>query len=322
MLVISRVFCIFCFVAWFFATSFWIFLLGFFFLTVAGTLASGTLQSYVYDFLKLNGLEEEFEKIWGRGSGLLLIGIAIGVFFGGFLSVVSYELVVGLSALSPVVTAGIALMLPRMERSATTREKSYLRLIRSGVRQTFTRPVILRAFFYSAFVTVGPAALEEYDQVLLSSWLGLPNSSIGVWLAVGVGAGGIGAFYAHKVRKISWWILHIFAAIACLILFAVPFISSLWVVGILILLNMMGGSMGVLIQGIIQREIDTAERATITSVNETGMEVAAIALGLAFAFIADAFGIQIGYAFFGLVLAIYLIGYFVIRPAVKLGRRR
>ena len=54
MLALSGIFCLLCFISWFFSSSFCSFLLGFFFLTVYGAFVSGTLQAYVYDFLKLN----------------------------------------------------------------------------------------------------------------------------------------------------------------------------------------------------------------------------------------------------------------------------
>lgn len=313
MLIIGGLFYSLCFVIWLFSSSFWLFLLGFFFLTICGTFVSGTLQAYVYDFLRLNRQEEEFEKIWGRGNTLRYVGIAIAMSLGGFLSTYSYELVVGISALSPLVVVCTSLLLPQVTPASSTKERHYFSFIKQGFKQTFVHPIILRAFFYSAVVAVVPGLLEEYDQVLLSSWLDLPNSFIGVWLAVGIGAGGIGAFYAHRVKNISWWVLNIMALLSGLILIIVPFFNSLWILVSLFLLNTMHGSANVLIQGIIQREIDTDERATITSINSTGMEVSAILLGLAFAFIADAFGIQIGYGFCGLILVIYLMGYFVVR---------
>ena len=307
MLVLSGLFCSLCFVTWLLSSSFWTFLLGFFFLTVGGTFVSGTLPAYVYDFLRLNGQEEEFEKIWGRGSALRLIGTAVAMSLGGFLSTYSYELVVTISALSPLIVVVIALLMPQLEPTSSTKERGYFLFIRRGIRRAFTHPVIFRAFLYSAVVAVVPGILEEYDQVLLSSWLDLPNSFIGVWLAIGIGAGSIGAFYAHRARHMSWRVLNSAALLAGIILVVVPFCKSLWLLGLLFLFNAMHGFVNVLIQGIIQREIDTNERATITSVNAGGMEVSAILLGLAFAFIADAFGIQIGYGFCGLVVMGYLL---------------
>lgn len=307
MLVLSGLFHSLCFVIWLLSSSFWLFLLGFFFLTLGGTFASGTLQAYVYDFLRLNGREDEFEKIWGRGSAIRLIGIAVAMSLGGFLSTYSYELVVAISALSPLVVVTVALCLPQVEPISSTKEKDYFLFIRRGIKQTFAHPVIFRAFLYSAVVAVVPGLLEEYDQVLLSSWLNLPNAFIGLWLAIGIGARSIGAFYAYRARHMSWRVLNGAALLAGVILIAVPFCRYLWLLGLLFLLNTMYGLVNVLIQGIIQREIDTDERATITSVNAGGMEISAILLGLSFAFLADAFGIQIGYGFCGLVVIGYLL---------------
>ncbi|UCB43990.1 MAG: hypothetical protein JSV77_04965, partial [Dehalococcoidales bacterium] len=55
------------------------------------------------------------------------------------------------------------------------------------------------------------------------------------------------------------------------------------------------------------------ERATITSVNAFVVEISAIILGLAFAFIADRFGIHIGYGFFGVVVLAYLLANLFLR---------
>ncbi|MFX1475512.1 MAG: MFS transporter [Promethearchaeota archaeon] len=313
MLVLSGVFSSLCFITWFFSSSFWLFLLGFLFLTICDTFVSGTLQAYVYDFLKSNGQEEEFERIWGRGTAHYLIGIAVAMLLGGFLSTHSYELVVGISAISPIVLVAVASLLPQTELLDSTKRKDYFLFIRLGIKRTFTHPIILRAFFYSALVSVVPGLLEEYDQVLLSSWLRLPNSFIGIWLALGIGASSVGALFAHRARKVSWLVLNSLAVSVSIILITVPFVNSTWLLGFLILLSTISGSAGVIIQGIIQREIDTVERATITSVNITGIEVSVILLGLVFGFIANSFGIQIGYGFCGLIPMIYPVGYLIFR---------
>ena len=67
MLVLSGVFGSLAFVVWLFSTTFWLFLLGFF-LAVSSTFASGPLQAYVYDFLKANTREDEFERVWGAAA--------------------------------------------------------------------------------------------------------------------------------------------------------------------------------------------------------------------------------------------------------------
>jgi len=323
MLVLSGVFDALGFATWLFSSSFWLFLLGFAFLTIGGRFASGTLEAYVYDFLKLNEKEGDFEKIWGIGSASRLIGMAIAMSLGGFLSTRSYELVLVFSALSPLVVSVVALLLPTVKLITSTGERGYFSFLKGGVRRAFSNSAFLRVFVYSGIVFTTFGVLEEYDQVLLSSRLGLPNSFIGIWLAAGIGVSGICAFFAHRIKHMSWRVLNIIAVATGIILIIIALSQSLFLLGILLLLCIFNGLVGVLTQGIIQREIDSDERATITSVNTFVVEISAIILGLAFAFVADRFGIQIGYGFFGVVVLIYVLGNFFVRiyPLRRLLRR-
>ncbi|UCC16972.1 MAG: hypothetical protein JSU58_11550, partial [Dehalococcoidales bacterium] len=68
----------------------------------------------------------------------------------------------------------------------------------------------------------------------------------------------------------------------------------------------------VTIEGMIQREIKTEERATITSVNGVMGEVGTVIFSLLIGFIANKFGIHIGYAVLGAVILVYIIIQFLI----------
>lgn len=301
------------YITWFFSSTFWLFLLGFVFISLGGTFVSGTLEAYVVDFLKLKEKEEEFEKVWGRGYAIRHIGIAVALALGGILSVYSYELVVVLSALSPLITVGIALLLPQVKLVTSAKSRGYFSLLKGGIRQAFSNAVLVRVFLYSGIVYASLGVLEEYDQVLLSSWLGLSNSFIGIWLAVGVGISSISAFFAYRFRYMGWKVLYIVATVIGVLLIIMAFFQSLLILGILILLYAFSALISVLIQGMIQREIRSDERATITSICSLLMEACAIVLGLSFGFIANQFGIQAGYGFYGLVILVYLLGHFMIR---------
>ena len=63
MLVLSGLFISCGYVTWLFSSTFWLFLLGFFFISLGGTFTSGTFEAYLVDFLKIKDREEEFEKI-------------------------------------------------------------------------------------------------------------------------------------------------------------------------------------------------------------------------------------------------------------------
>jgi len=86
MLVVAGMFQALCWLTWLYSSTFWLFLLGFVFRSIGGTFVSGTLEAYVYDFLKLKKKEDDFERIWGRGFALNQIGTALALSFGGVLS--------------------------------------------------------------------------------------------------------------------------------------------------------------------------------------------------------------------------------------------
>ncbi len=312
MLVLSGLFFFLCYLTWLFSYSFWLFLLGIAFRTLGGTLVSGTLEAYIYDFLKIHGKEDEFEKIWGRGTALNAIGIAIALAIGGIASQYSYELVLVFSALSPLVIVVVTLLLPDIKSDAPAGGKGYLAYFIGGIRRAFSSKVLVRILIYSAIVYAALGMLDEYDQVLMSSWLGLPNSFIGIWLATCVAISSIGAFFAHKVKNMGWKVLNPIAVATGILLIIVTFFRSPFLLGILVLMYVFALLISVIVQGMIQREIATDERATITSVNAVVTEAGATVLGLAFGFIANQYGIQVGYGFFGVVILVYMSGQLII----------
>ncbi|HEY93465.1 MAG TPA: MFS transporter, partial [Dehalococcoidia bacterium] len=107
-LVLSGLCCSLCYITWIFSSSFWLFALGLIFRTLGGIFESGTVQAYTFDFLKRHGKKDDFEKIWGRCIALRVIGTAIALALGGFLSEISYTLVLVFSALSPLVIMFVA----------------------------------------------------------------------------------------------------------------------------------------------------------------------------------------------------------------------
>lgn len=121
MLILSGVFFSLCYFVWLFSRSFWLFLFGFLLRTLGGTFASGTLQAYVYDYLKFNRAEGKFEQIWGRGNALRTLGIGTAVAFGGFLSEVSYDITVLLSSLSVSAISIVAFLWPEVEAAESTK---------------------------------------------------------------------------------------------------------------------------------------------------------------------------------------------------------
>lgn len=313
MLVLSALFTSLCYVTWLFSSNFWLFLIGFTFRTLSGTFESGTMEAYVFDFLKQNRKEEEFEKIWGRGQACLSIGIAVALSLGGFLSTYSYELVVALSALSPLFTLATSLLFPQVYPVTLIGEKSYLSILKDGIKKAFSNTVLVRVFLYSAIVYAALGILDEYDQVMLSSWFNMSKTFIGIWLATAIGISSLSGLYAHKLKHMGWGLLNTIAAVSGILLTIICLFNTKPLLGTFLIFWTSSVMINVLTQGIIQREIPSRERATITSVNSLVTETGAVVLGLSFGFIANRYSIQIGYGFYGIVIITYLSVKLIIR---------
>jgi MFS family permease len=311
-LVLSGLFYSLCYVTWIFSYSFWLFALGFLFRTLGGTLESGTLQAYTYDFLKRYGKEDDFEKIWGRCVTLRVIGTAIAVALGGFLSEISYTLVLVFSALSPLVVMSVAFLLPEVKSINRETCKSYFSYFRGGLKQAFSNKVILKIMLYSGIILATLGLLEEYDQVLISERLGFSNTFIGIWAAAAVCISSVGAFFAHRLKNLGWRVLWIIGVASGTGLIVIAFVRNPVILGCL-LVNCISLLLAlVTIEGMIQREIKTQERATITSVNGVVSEVGTVVFSLFIGFIANRFGIHIGYGVLGIIVLVYISIQFLI----------
>ena len=305
-LVLSGLFYSLCYVTWIFSFSFWLFALGFLFRTLGGTFESGTLQAYTYDFLKNHGKEDEFEKIWGRCITLRVIGTAIAVALGGYLSELSYTLVLVFSALSPLVVTFVAFLLPEVKSTNKKTHRGYFSYIRGGLKQAFSNRLILKIMLYSSIVLATLGLLEEYDQVLISERLGFSNTFIGIWAAAAVCISSVGSFFAHRLKNLGWRVLIIIGAatgtgLVIIAFFRTPVILACLLVNCISLLLAL-----VTIEGIIQREIKTEERATITSINGVVSEVGTVIFSLFIGFIANRLGIHVGYGVLGGLILVYI----------------
>jgi predicted MFS family arabinose efflux permease len=104
----------------------------------------------------------------------------------------------------------------------------------------------------------------------------------------------------------GWKLLNTMAVVTGILLIMISLSNSPLLLGTFLLFWTFSVLINVLTQGVIQREIPSEERATITSVNSLITETGAVILGLIFGFIANRYGIQIGYGFYGLIIITYL----------------
>lgn len=182
---------------WIFSNTFWLFLLGFFLRTLGATFASGTLQAYVFDYLKINSIEKEFEKVWGRGNAFRTLGIGTAVLFGGFLSQISYTLPLAISAISILIISIIAFSWPEIKHFISTNEVNYWFYLKNAIKTVSKNYYLLRIILYTTIVFSAFANLEEFNDIYLK-FLGYPNGIIGVVFAIATVGQSFASVFAHK----------------------------------------------------------------------------------------------------------------------------
>ncbi len=300
-----------CYLIWIFSHSFWMFLFGFLLRTIGGTFASGTLQAYVYDFLKYIKAESKFEKIWGRGNAFRTLGIGIAVGLGGFLSEISYDLTVLLSALSVVVVSLIAFFWPEVKASESTEEVKYWQFVKNSFKTISHNKNLLQLMVYTVIVLAWLANIEEFNDVYLD-FLGFSRSVIGLVFAVACLCQSLASSVAHKFKNHAWLIINLSVVFTIIVMFMASFIKNPFMAIGILSLGVILEFISVLKEGLIQKETESYQRATVSSVSSLIMNL--LPYQLIFSFIANQHGLQTGYLVFG----VFVLSYFGFWYLIKL----
>ncbi|MFH1942940.1 MAG: MFS transporter [bacterium] len=292
---------------WFFADRFWLFALGFLFWGIQETFSSGTLEAILYDTLKDSGKEEDYIKIAGRGHFYARIGIAVSVFFGGIIASWSCDLVIILSSVS-MIAAILPTLFFRDVRvgDRPTRKNNYIAIIREAFRISVRNRMILRLFCYTAVVVAVIGILDEYEQLYLD-WVRLPIALFCALIVVRMGFEAVGSRFAHIFQRRflgmnNIYLLGIAGGILLLLStctrsrFMLPIFASVFLFG----------SMGeVLVEGGLQEQIRSDQRATIMSMNSLLLALSAILLSVGFGVLSKFGNLTWGFRFFAFLMIVY-----------------
>ncbi|WP_232716320.1 MFS transporter [Gordonia metallireducens] len=287
------------FALWTFAPSFPSFAAGFVLWAIGGSLRSGTSQALVYDELANLGRSHEYARL----SGAMRAAAAIGVIGGTALAVPllswgGYTVAGAASVTACVLCALVSAGLPESGRAGVeTSEQNpapgagttdldepdgWLAILRGGLRHLRDQPIARRLLILVIALT-WVAALDEYLPLLMESFLGGPSGAVTpkavALLMIVVATGDIcGSLAARRVRSPAAIGPAVGLGASALIA------AALWghpagVIGVAIAFGVFGWAL-VVADAALQDRLDSASRATVTSIAGVGEEVVAI---LAFA---------------------------------------
>lgn len=290
------------FALWTAAPGFAAFAAGFVLWGLGGVLASGAQEALLYDGLAAAGAREHYAAVNGRVSAAELAaqlpaaGLATLLYpLGGFV------LVGWVSVVTCLAAALVASTIPEAPRTVEEDEDGlgYLATLRDGLRIAAARPGVPGVVAAAALVTAIDG-VEEYFPLLVASW-GVPVALVPVADLPIVLGGMAGAALAGRAAGLRDGGLAALLAASMLLFAGAGLLGQ--PVAIVGMALFYGGYRAVLaVTGArLQDRIDSAWRATVTSVAGMGADVATIGLYLLWAV-----GGSAAVAGLGLVLAVLL----------------
>ena len=306
---------------WAFADRFWMFALGFLFWGVQETFCSGSQEALLFDNLKDFNEEDAYEKIAGNGHFYSRIAIAASMFLGGIIASIDFNIVVILSSASMLI--GIIPVLffreIRSDDSSMSRLK-YTDVLRQAIRYSRNNKTVMRLFLYAAVVVAVVGILDEVEQ-LYYDWVHLPLAFFGVVMVGRMIFEAAGSRLAHRFQRQTQSLsnIYILGILSGFLLFFATVFRSLYLLLPFVLVFFFGSAGEVLVEGRLQKNINTNQRATILSIHSLLINASAIVLMLGFGLLSRAGHLSWGFLFFALLLIVFSSGslartYFISKP--------
>ena len=266
-----------CFFLWMFADGFHLYAVGFVFWGLGGAFQSGAEEALLFDTLKIQNREEQFEQVLGKGRFLHGMSNMLAAVSGGFLGTwFGYQAALGLSIISGLITAGIIFSMKEVNLYKEHRQKPETKeegTLLSSLSFLIHRRQLLLITLMAVFVVTTADTLDEYDQLIAKGY-GLTISMIGIWTALRFIMISLGGYLAGGLRIIlerffrcrdgmdSISLLCVAAAICLLVSGVVDQIGIMCLYGMYYLFL---SSAEVLQEDYIHQRLDKEGRATVHS---------------------------------------------------------
>lgn len=275
-----------CFALWMLFPSYGAFALGFVLWGAGGALGSGALEALVHDELERRDAAEYYARIMGRAraAGLLAVMAAMGL-AGPVFARGGHTAVGAASVLVCLLTAATALLFPE-HRTPVVGRATWTGTLRAGLAQARVDRSVRGALLLVPAVSAVWGALDEYTPLLIRG-TGVAHGTVPYLLLLvwaGATAGGLLAGAGERLGTGGFAALVAGSGLA-LALGAVD--GTPW--GLVLVALAFGGFQAatVLADARLQRRIDGAERATLTSVAGLGTELATVGAFGVYALIAS-----------------------------------
>jgi len=266
------------FVVWWFAPSYWGYLVGFVVWGFGSSLVSGTSESFLFDTLKQRvdprtqrDETDAFARIYGRGLMAANLGVATALLGGGYAAQAGYALPLAESMAAPMLASlVVALSFVEPRRSAATSADSassprFGATLAAGIAEVRGNRTMLRIVAMFATLATAYGVLDEYIGPFLTETHEFSLGAIGVAYAALYAMKTLGMEAAHRLPARSLRAIASLAGAATLGLAASTFVTGYAIAAAIGLYFALTAACEVLLQTRLQHAIEGPARATVTS---------------------------------------------------------
>ncbi|MBX2877571.1 MAG: MFS transporter [Saprospiraceae bacterium] len=297
---------------WLVYPNFWGFLIGFIFWGVESALSSGTFEALVYDQLKAFGEEGNYGKVIGRTRTASAMAILLGSLLASPAILVGYPFILLLSSGAVLISAGLALSLPKAKMIESTHENAYFSLLRQGIAGALQDGKVFRLIIFLALVTALPGALDEY-YTIFGDQAGLPKFGLGIFIALLSGAEAIAGLIVPYFEKRSDRFFQGLFFFNGLVLCLAAYLFSIAALWLLIFFSFSFTLIQVVFSARLQHRIDAETRATVSSISGFLTEIAVMLIFFGVGWIAQGSDYRESFIVMGVLTSVIGLFYVIIR---------
>lgn len=290
-----------------FARGFWFFGLSAFTAGLSGAAHSGTWNALLYDSLKVDGFQAQFEKHLGRLQVTDFTAALIAGLSGSILAkYCGYAFNYVLSTVSSAIAVVFTLKLVEPPVSVKPIKKANTRSIVTEALAFFkSHPTALTVAGHAALVAACVCYVDEFWQVYLNS-ITFPLALFGVASAALSASRAPGALLTAKLlgRFNHQTLIAAASVTAVLGIGFAAYIKNPWGILGIAVLCFAAGIIEPAADGFIHHQAGSSARATIESITSMAQRLCSIAVGLVFGVISTRFTIFSGYWFIAAVIGI------------------
>lgn len=266
------------FMFWLISNQFVMYAAGYICWGISSAFCSGSKEALLYDSLKYENTEEQFDVIYGRSNFIAKMSGVFACLISGYLSSrIDMEGPLMISIFCSLISTIFAVSLKEVNlyKSQRRKKESKIRFLCLDELHFFIkRPRVTIIVLLAVFITCTYGVLEEYDQLIVSD-LGLSLSAIGLWGALTCVFEGIGNLLAASIKKGIKKKLHIkrtsmiiafIGVLGAICIALTAIIQTLWALIFFAIYYFLMAVCGVLTEEYIQQKIEEEGRSTVHSI--------------------------------------------------------